>query len=326
MSIILLPYQNMLWPDFLYTEPQDEAPLTEQYISGLVSDTLAPSWTKKFNQKTKQMGAFPSTLGFDLNNAIDNDPDNYTLLTTISGISPGDTVVWHFNESDPRFPQWGSARGNRGLYIKSPSAFYETDATTRCLYKLTDDSETYISPLAVYGNGTLNTSGILTSPAVVSGISAQTVMVFGQDVTNSYWNFSVISLGEAPRAQAFSEIVYGVLINLPGNEFIDETNYNLPSKLDFSTVGKIQNLGYARGDSKRRFTIVYENCTYAELLNIRTVFKYSRGGLPILFMKTFGVDNPQSKTDSWVFGVIKTFSYTEPYINGFTVNITLEEN
>lgn len=327
MSRILIPATNIIPADYFYAEEPDDG-FSHQFRVGTSSNTIVKRFidTSGSYVSTLISPTHPDDLGFGLPASIDNDPDNSFICIGYGTGVIGTDVYWVFDESALGVTPFLKSKP-RGLYIKSDTAFFDTDSSNYTIYQLgrgvEEISVSGVAPALFYGDGTAHASGIATYPGTGDNrlYSKQTLMVYSADAINNTFRFNTRSIGNAHPNTFIQELIYGVLYTLPTNEVYDRTTgytYGAPT-IQYTELGKPITNGFHSTKIKRKLALKFDYLTSDEVGGLRDIFLAGRGGLPMLYIQD------DDDTDTWIYCTIPNMTIEEPIPCYFDVTFTLEE-
>jgi hypothetical protein len=324
-SKILIPFFSFL-PSTYFSEIEPIAMYTScQAKHGVYSNTYIyrPIDPDTSDYVSILMGAPPSGLYMGVNNAFDNDPNNFYLFFAGTDVDVHSEISWDFYETEKNanFPTF-LLNQDRGVYLRNNTSFIANDNSNYLEYVIKIDGS-ILAPDTFYGDGTAGIYGIKCLPSSGDLTMKKTIMVYlkNQTVNSTQTIFYERITGNPYINNNFFSLWYGALFTLPTNEvFTRDSTQKMNFDLTYTTKGTPKINTYWGMRNRRNLSLSFTDITATEKDNLVNIFKLGRGGAPLLYMAD------TTDTDTWIEATfVGDCSVTEPYAGAFNVNMQLEE-
>lgn len=215
------------------------------------------------------------------------------------------------------------------VFIDSPQAvmYYgdEILVSAATEIRLFTDDEYPVSPVdmtlkvpqAVYGDGTINGTGLFF--ATEFDALSLSLVTYTEETAFTYFALHCPYEKARPR---FYNITAGILVELPN--YKQKATKSIARKYvssgyDNSVVGRPLWKGMLDNNLRRNFTLQFEFLTPDQRNTVLRIFKRGNGALPMWYIPDL-TDNT-----TWVYCSLPSMSVSEPYAEYFNVDLKVEE-
>lgn len=267
---------------------------------------------------------------YEIRNLIDCDTNSYAYIW-----NNGDQgILFHYSGLSSLPTTVYDADGEAGWYIECDRELYDAASGVNYFnYAFSDQvgaGYTTQDVSQVYGDNSSNapndTDVYCSGLAVVSDRRRGKIVFTKEGLASATYPYNRLLLGTADATgngenEKIYDVMFGILMNLPtGKTFIDQTTDTYyGSDVTARAFGQVVQNSKMGSGRKRQASIIFKKLNTTEKTLVFDIFKYSRGGFPLLII--------QDETDvtTWFKGIATSLEITEPYACIYNATMVVEE-